>query len=701
MKKSFKRFLSSVLATVVAVASMSIGMTVTASAATNTYELIPSDPVVNTSDYFGGTLSFQTNAGALATTSVVNAAGDTVAISRGYKLNKGAKVTFTTTSNSSTVTVLWSARLDKDATCSVGLDGTVSATATKTDGLKTETYTDVAAGTHTIERGVGESVLYYVRVDENFSDNAKTYTINGTCNLADTSFTIGDMDAKVDANGNWTASVTAESAPFAVGDTLAVSLGEYAASPESVTLAAGTDELTFDGGNITFTKYELQAIAAGTYDASNIEAGLPNFDKSALKVSSAGKYTGDLKLILSDVATITVNGKCGSTTEGNSASVTVNGEKFTSNAKDEFADYTFVNVPAGEQTIAFESSNTTFQVASITVTYGSTDVTTYTWVLDTSALSIGIDTSKLSLANTTTTSTTNTLQYTGTDYTLNADNVTVTGTPDATNVITVTPQDSWFTKVAPPAGAITDKATLQFSESVTTLEADDKVIGDFTIIAGKSSKIDNKSSSSAEGFGAFEFAYNCGGKTTLDKATGLPTNRAIKFATADAATVQFVARSTSDKSTSTINVYASDGTIVGSSSALDNTAAHIVKIDLPKADTYYIATADQAFRLYYVNVVVGETITSVDNTKSVFTDTNDAYIIAKVSSADVVQGKTLVMQYDGSTVDESDVVYKGAIIDGQYVTAEELSADFIYVVKAVGAALDKASSVVVSIVNAL
>lgn len=693
MKKSFKRFLSSVLATVVAVASMSIGMTVTASAATNTYELIPSATEVNTDDYFGGSHSFQTNSGALAATSVVNAAGETVTISRGYKLNGSSTYTFTTTSDSSTVTMIWSARQDKTSTCTAGLDGVLD-TATPADGLKTKTYTNVAAGTHTIARGASEGVLYYIRVDETFSDNAKTYTINGTCNLANTSFTIGDMDATVDASGNWTASKVTESAPFAVGDSLAVSLTEYAASPESVTLAAGTDEFTFDGGNITFTKYELQAIAEGTYSASNIEAGLPNFDKSSLVIDGTGKYkTSSLKIMLSDVATITVNGKCGSTTSGRSASVTVNGETYTSNAGDEFTDYTFVNVPAGEQTIAFESSNTTFQVASITVTYGSTVVTTYTWVLDTNALTIGIDTSKLSLANSTTTSTTNTLQYTGTGYTLNADNVTVTGTPDAENKITVTPQDSWFTEVAPPAGAITDKATLTFDTTVSQLAAATDY-GYFTLLEDVSV---DKNGKAVDGLGSYTHRIKTSGKTTL--VNNVPSNRAIKFSTADAATLQFVAMSSSSSKVAKVNVYASDGTIVDSVE-VDGASAHLVTMKLPKADTYYMATDTQAFNVYSVNVVVGETITSVDTTKSVFTDTTDAYVIAKVSSADVVAGNTLVMQSDGQAAVESDVVYKGAIIDGQYVTAEEIGADFIYVVKAVGAKLENVANVLVSIVTA-
>ena len=348
---------------------------------------------------------------------------------------------------------------------------------------------------------------------------------------------------------------------------------------------------------------------------------------------------------------------------------------------------------AGEVTIYGGSGRS--GIAAVTVSTGSADpVITYTWKLDTNSL-VNVDGTKLSLGKDTTTDKNNTLTYSGSDYTLNDEYKDVTGEPDADNVITVTPEDSWFTEVV-PATAIADKATLTFDSFVGTgTEASEVVLSDYFTIIPRSGSAIEKNSYTFDGLGDYTSRYKTGGKSALTDS--VPSSGAIKFATADAGVLQVAVRA-SGNGERTLSVYDSTGAEIGSVTSTD-TNGRILNVTLPKADTYYIA-ATNGYTVYSVNVVVGESITSVDTTKSVFTDTNDAYVIAKVSSNDVVAGNTLVMSSDGQEAVESDVVYKGAIIDGQYVTAEEIGADFIYVVKAVGAKLENVANVLVSIVTA-
>lgn len=622
MKKGFKRFLSSVLATVMAVAGMTIGMTTTASAAVKTYELIPSATQVNTDNYFSGSItSYNTTAGALATTSVTNAAGESVAIARGYKLNSSGKITFTTTAASSTVTMLWSARLDKTSTCTAGLDGQLD-TAAPADGVKTVTYDNVAAGTHTIARGASEGVLYYVRVDETFSDSASTYTINGTCNLSDTTFTIGDMDAIVDASGNWTATKTSDTAPFAVGDSLTVSYPQYGAAPASVTLAAGADDVTFDGGNIVFTQLPLSAISAGTYTYQQVEAGLPNFDVSGLTGIGSGKYTGEVKFILSDTATVTINGKCGSSDSAKSATAGIGEDVKTVLGGGSNADYVFSNVPAGETTLTFTGDSTTFQVVSITITYGATE-------------------------------------------------------ESSTEVST---EDSTETSTEAPVGAITDKATLTANAGFSALTADQES-GQFVILNGVSGEANEKS---VEGLGNYTVRMKTGGKTTLSKTgPAVPTNRGFKFTTAGAGTLQVVAMSGSSSAVRDFAVYASDGTVIKTVSVSGTDCVPSELITLPKADTYYIACPSAACNFYSINVVVGNGVTSATG-GSVFADVVDSYAIAKVSAADLANASLDVNIGDYSV--NTETVFQQVAIDGHLITAAELGADYIYAVKIAEAA---------------
>ena len=89
-------------------------------------------------------------------------------------------ITFTTTATSvSTVTILWGA--NSAAATDVNFDG--SASSTKTAANKTnavsETWTNVAAGSHTIGRGASgnQAVIFEVKVVEAITQETGTYTV--------------------------------------------------------------------------------------------------------------------------------------------------------------------------------------------------------------------------------------------------------------------------------------------------------------------------------------------------------------------------------------------------------------------------------------------------------------------------------------------------------------------------------------------
>lgn len=622
MKKGFKRFLSSVLATVMAVAGMTIGMATTASAATYSYEYIPTNPVVNTNGYFTPGTSYNTTAAALATTSVTNIAGETVTLSRGLKLNSSTTVNFTVTGTAD-VTVLWSTRLDKTSPTALSIDGgstAVTDSMDKTAGLQTYTAT-LNAGSYSIARSGGEGVLYYVRVDETVDGTLSDYKITGTCNLADTTFKVGEYDAVVDASGNWTVTESASAAPFAVGDSLAVSINGYSADPATVTLAGGADDKSFVGGSITFTQLPLSAIPAGTYTYQQVEAGLPNFDVTGITQGlGTGKYRGDIKFILDGTATVTLNGKCGSSDATKSVVVTLGSYlNETIVGGGAVADYTASNVPAGEYTLSMTSDSTSFQLVSITITYGETEVSSET--------------------------------------STEAPTETSTEAPD-------------------PVGAITDKATLTASAEFAALTADQES-GQFVLLNGLSADGSNKS---IDGLGDYTFRFKSNGKTKL--TNGVPTNRAIKFTTAGAGTLQVVAMSGSSSTARDYCVYASDGTVIKTVSASGTECVPSELITLPKADTYYIACPSAACNFYSVNVVIGNGVTAATG-GSVFADLVDSYAIASVSAADLTYASLDVKV--GNYTANTETVFQQVVIDGNLITAAELGTDYIYAVKIAGA----------------
>lgn len=629
MKKGFKRFLSSVLATVMAVAGMTIGMTTTASAATYSYEYIPTKPVVNTNGYFTAGENYNTTAAALATTSVTNLAGETVTLDRGLKLNSSTTVDFTVTGTAD-VTVIWSTRLDKSSPTALSIDGGSTAVTDKMDktaGLQTYTAT-LNSGSYSIARSGGEGVLYYVSVNETVDGTLSDYKITGTCNLTDTTFKVGEYDAVVDASGNWTVTESAAEAPFGVGDSLAVSINGYSANPAIVTLTSGADDKSFVGGSIEFSQLPLSAISAGTYTYQQVEAGLPNFDVTGITSGlGTGKYRGDIKFILGDTATVTVNGKCGSSDTAKTVTVTLGSYlNETVVGGGAAADYTASNVPAGEYTLSMVSDNTTFQLVSITITYGGT-----------------IESSSESTSS---------------------------------EVSSSEESSSEDTTSAPVGNVITDKATLTADAAFTTL-TEDQVSGQFVILNGVSA---DKNAKTIDGLGTYDFRLKANGKTTL--SNGVPSNRAIKFTTAGAGTLQVVAMSGSNKENRDFNVYASDGTIIKTVNVSGVDCVQSELITLPKADTYYIACPSAACNFYSINVVIGDGVTTAIG-GSVFADLVDSYAIAKVSAADLDNASLDVKVGDYTA--NTTTVFQQVVIDGNIITAAELGTDYIYAVKIAGA----------------
>ncbi len=108
----------------------------------------------------------------------------------------------------------------------------------------------------------------------------------------------------------------------------------------------------------------------------------------------------------------------------------------------------------------------------------------------------------------------------------------------------------------------------------------------------------------------------------------------------------------------------------------------ITNIALPKADTYYIACPSAACNFYSVNVVVGGSTNTATGGK-VIADQADSYVFATLSAADMAAASMDVKigdQTDAGIVN----VYESAVINGQLVTAKDLGADYLYVIKVAG-----------------
>ena len=138
--------------------------------------------VNSTAGYFTaakGSSSYSSSSNCTATfTSIIN--GESYSDQNGCKMESSTTITFTTTATSvSTVTILWGANVNAET--DVNFDG--SASSTKTAANKTnavsETWTNVAAGSHTIGRGASgnQAVIFEVKVVEAITQETGTYTV--------------------------------------------------------------------------------------------------------------------------------------------------------------------------------------------------------------------------------------------------------------------------------------------------------------------------------------------------------------------------------------------------------------------------------------------------------------------------------------------------------------------------------------------
>lgn len=374
MKISFKKFISSALATVMAMACVGVVNVSSVFAAENVYYLYyDGGNLVNTNDYFGGTTSSTLNSSyILSTPFTFDGESESHTCSYAMKLNSSGQVTFNVT-GTATVEFFWSNRTNKTGTSTLKVDGTntnETATETTMGHAKVENLT---AGSHTITRGESiELALYAVKVTDVVSDDAKDYTISGSSNVANTTFTLTKgnevLEAEVGADGSWKVSKTAETSPFTVGDEYTVALSEYSAEPSSIKLAAGSNDTEFVGGDIQFTKLALANLENKTYKGDDIALGLPNFEKqSNLKTQGTGnvKFIGDFKFKLGEASKIDMNMHTGSSTSGVDADVKVsdsNGEVLYEKVirggiDNKQTDY-FMYLPAGEYTVSISSTAT-------------------------------------------------------------------------------------------------------------------------------------------------------------------------------------------------------------------------------------------------------------------------------------------------------------------------------------------------------
>ncbi|MGN1319084.1 MAG: hypothetical protein ACI4VF_08705, partial [Lachnospirales bacterium] len=552
MKKSFKRFLSSVLATVVAVASMSFGMVTTASAGT-----VTTSSTTKTWDYSSGNTTATLSAGYNLDGIIIDEVGSGVKVATSnLSFKDGAKISIPVpTGSAGTLTLYASA---DQSTRYATLEGNNIYMA-KPSSSGDFTTAETADGDLDVSFAGGEfkPTKIEVTLTTGSFGEVKTYTLTGNCSglVAGTEFTLSDgtndYSATVDEGGA-TYTVTTQSGAFDTSKEYTVTLRDYSAN--SVTITA-VDDTNFTSSDITFTKLDFLDVPANTYTYSKINGGLPYFDLTGVTAGlSDGKYTGDIKVKLSDVATITVNGKCGSSDTSKSASVTINGEVKTSIGKSSAEDFVFSNVPAGEQTISFTSADTTFQVTSITISYGATS----------------------------------------TESSSESTTFSVESSSESTTFLVEPSSES--TTFSIEGNAISDKASLTFDSFVgTDTKVSDVVLSDyFTIIAGSGSIIETNNYT-YEGLDKFSSRYKTGGKTTLDSTTGVPTNRAIKFTTEGLGLVQIVARG-SGSSSRTLSVYNSTGDVLGTATSVDQEGC-LLTLNLPKADTYYIA-ANDGFTIY-------------------------------------------------------------------------------------------------------
>lgn len=225
------------------------------------------------------------------------------------------------------------------------------------------------------------------------NEDTTTYTLTGSC----TGLTAGTTFTLSDGANTYTATVNDDGTGYTVSTTTAItagavltpSLANYSVSGTVTVALTDTENVFTATPSITFTKLGLDYLADGTYDGSDIAAGLPNFDISGASGSTSGtswKGTGDIKFMLESAAVVDIMARSGSSTSGNNAIMTVKDssgiaqtitmpdattgtEATLEGGQGITAEKYSLTLPAGTYTINAVSDTTTLQIASITVKY--------------------------------------------------------------------------------------------------------------------------------------------------------------------------------------------------------------------------------------------------------------------------------------------------------------------------------------------
>lgn len=375
-----------------------------------------------------------------------------------------------------------------------------------------------------------------------YSGKTLGYSAGGKVDPATTSFTKEGATVTINSGGNFYGAVKSDSYVISKGKTLA--------NATDLVISDTTEELCF-GGNRTIT---IKPAANGTISFYWYDGGARN-----VTVGSNAAV---------DATNFTVTKGTASCTKGTDFAI---------------------------------SGGTNVCMLAITFTPSSSTEesdTTYYWSLDTSSLtSLGL-TGTLALSATTT-STTNKLTYSGTDYKLNKTSVTSadatsgSGTESAPYVIKA--DASWFT--------VSSASNVVYTYSISDLEAatytdnfysaDNKL--KFIATSSKNLVVDANSQT----FTIVNDTSVSATKRLKTGGTGKTTERAVSFTPASDGTVYFYAMSGNTTSERALAI--SDGTTATTATTpCSGTVMTEVAFDVTANKTYYVYSSNSGINIYYI-----------------------------------------------------------------------------------------------------
>ncbi len=181
--KKLKYILISMVAAIAFVFMAVTGIKVNAATINTTYTLDckTGSAVSSTDGYFTATkgsksVSFSSSCTA-SFTSIID--GETYSSKKGIKMESATTITFTTTTTStSTVTILWGANSAAATTIKFDSVESTSVTEANKTNAVSQTFSDVAAGKHTISVGTNQAVVFEVVVVESITVADGTYTVS-------------------------------------------------------------------------------------------------------------------------------------------------------------------------------------------------------------------------------------------------------------------------------------------------------------------------------------------------------------------------------------------------------------------------------------------------------------------------------------------------------------------------------------------